>query len=81
MNVTVEYYGVLRSLCGQREQVFDVAPGTTAAALIDRVCAEHSALGSALRGVAVAIDERLVSRDTPLTAPCVVALLPPVSGG
>lgn len=77
--IEVEYYGVLKGIVGQRREEYP--PQTTVRALLDAVAARHPEIAGALPGTAVAHDEELVARDAELPDGCVVALLPPVSGG
>lgn len=81
MKVRVEYYGVLRSLAGTREEFVEVAAPATVAAVVAAVAARHHGIDGAMRGVATAVDEQLTGRGTPVVEGQVVALLPPVSGG
>ena len=81
MRTTVEYYGVLRSIAGCRSEELTLAEGATVAEVVAAVSAAHPGIAGALRGVATAVDERLVARTEPVPPGAVVALLPPVSGG
>lgn len=81
ITVTLEFYGVLRGLAGTRSEAASFAAGTTAGEIRDAVGARSDALRQALRGVAIALDEKLVGSDTVVPDGAVVALLPPVSGG
>lgn len=81
MKVRVEYYGVLRSLAGSREETLDVEAPATVASVVAAVTARHATIGGAMRGVATAVDEQLTGRDTAVADGQTVALLPPVSGG
>ena len=76
----VELYGVLRGVVGARSCSVEVAESSVQAVL-DAVVALHPEIAGALRGVAVAVDERIVGRDAAVPRGAAVALLPPVSGG
>lgn len=81
ITVTLEFYGVLRGLAGARTETVSFPADATAGEIRDAVSARSDALRQALRGVAIAFDEKLVGADAPVRDGMVVALLPPVSGG
>lgn len=81
MTITVEFYGVLKHIAKTDRVEIQIDDLENVEMLVAHVIAKFPALEKAMRGVAVAVDERIVARDTPLHAPCTVALLPPVSGG
>ena len=77
--ITVEYYGILKGIVGQRVEPYPSVG--TMRELIEAVAQRHPSIAGALPGTATARDEELVGRDAELNDECVVALLPPVSGG
>lgn len=82
MELTVEYYGMLESVCGtRRERVSLQGDGVTVAAAMERLEASHEGLGQHRKHVAFAVDDELVGEDAALRDGSVLALLPPVSGG
>lgn len=82
MDLTVEYYGVLESVCGaRRERVSLDGDGVTVAAAMERLEASHDGLRQHRGHVAFAVDDELAGDDAVLRDGSVLALLPPVSGG
>ena len=80
MQVQVQYFGVLKGIVGHREEAIAVE-GSDVQALLDAVVATRPELATALRGVAVAVNDVLVGKSATVPAGATVALLPPVSGG
>ena len=83
MKLRVLYFARLRERFGVAEETLELA-GATAADLIAQlqqrggVWAEELAAGRAFR---VAVDQDIVSLDTPLPEHAEVAIFPPVTGG
>jgi molybdopterin converting factor small subunit len=80
MQITVEFYGVLRQVMGGESLQLELPAGTVDAAL-DQLCRQQPRLAEQLPRVAYAIGSDLVRRETPLVNGCTLALIPPVSGG
>lgn len=80
MRITVEYYGVLSRLMGTERQTLQPA-GSTVAELLEQLSHDNPQLREMLPRLACAIDDDLVSRDHLLAEDCILALIPPVSGG
>jgi len=81
LQVEVLFFAALREHAGTARLVRSIAPGTTAAALVESLRTDHPSLpppGPALR---IAVNEEFVPPATVLGPGDVVALLPPVSGG
>ena len=81
MRCRVLYFASLAESTGMREATFDLADGASVHDAIDRIAAAHPGLASQLKAVATAVNETYVSRNTALTDGCILALIPPVSGG
>jgi molybdopterin converting factor small subunit len=78
VQVRVRHFAVLRERRGCAVETVDVAPGTTARALYLALF-PPTAEGSV--PVMYAIDETYTDGDTPLTAGCEIAFIPPLGGG
>ena len=82
MRVTIECYGIFRSLCGGDEYPIEVAgDDVTVAAVLDALAAEVPGTADHLPRTACALGDRLVERDETIADGARVALIPPVSGG
>ena len=80
MNITLHPYGPLIEVLGPAPQAFEFS-GQSAQDLVDALHAQHSGLRPWLGRIAVAVGERILSKDDTLAAGDAVALIPPVSGG
>jgi molybdopterin converting factor small subunit len=83
LKVKVEYYGILREVCGvhAEEVELDGRAEVTVAQLVEHLVARHSGLGPHRRYMACALDTELCADDFVLRDGATLALLPPVSGG
>lgn len=81
MNINVEYYGILGHVCGTRAEQLQDADIVTVGDAIDCLVRRHSGLEHHREHMAYAVGEELIQENTPLSDGCVLALLPPVSGG
>ena len=81
MKVRIRLFAALREITGKEVIEVDVSSGTTAAALLDTLVADHPQLGPFVRVIQVAVNQELTRRETELQADDEVAFLPPVSGG
>ncbi|MDQ6781362.1 MAG: MoaD/ThiS family protein [Candidatus Eremiobacteraeota bacterium] len=59
----------------------EVAPGTTAAAAFESLCAQHPALRAAAARVAFAVNQTQTTGDHVLNDADELAILPPMAGG
>lgn len=81
MRCEVLFFAQAREAAGSDRQSIDLPDRATVRTVLDALSAQHPHL-QMLRGrLAVAIDQRYASADTPLREGCVIALIPPVSGG
>ncbi len=80
ISVTILYFAKLKESRGVAEETLQVASGTHAHALYERLKEQHG-LGLSITHVQVAIDEAFASWDAVLEDGQTVAFIPPVSGG
>ena len=81
MKINVEYYGILEEVCGTRAEQLHDADIETVGEAIDCLVRRHAGLEAHREHMAYALGEDLIPEDTRLADGCVLALLPPVSGG
>ena len=83
LKVKVEYYGILREVCGLHAEEIELDEGgkVTVAQAISHLVAQHPGLGSHRQYMACALDAELATDDSVLHDGSTLALLPPVSGG
>jgi len=78
------FFGKLCDLAEDREREFALpADVDTLARLIDAIARKDELLGAALneKSVRIAVNETIVTRDTPISDADEIAFLPPASGG
>ena len=75
------YFAQARELAACDRESISLPAGATVREALDAIMAKHPALQSLSGRLAIAVDERYASPDTPLRDGCVIALIPPVSGG
>lgn len=83
MKIKVEYYGILRDVCGRQAEELELDEhGTvTVAQALSQLIARHPGLDPHRRYMACALDAELGTDDSVLHDGATLALLPPVSGG
>ncbi len=81
MNVEVLLFAAARDRAGTGRMSVELPPGATVARLWERLAAENPALRDVLPSCRAAVDEEFAPRTASLRDGCVVAVLPPVSGG
>ncbi len=81
MQITVRFFALLREKAGTDRVVWDVAEGTTVAALAEMVGERHPDLRAYLPTSTVAVNQAYAGDDHVLRAGDEVAFLPPVGGG
>jgi molybdopterin converting factor small subunit len=95
LKVKVQYFAAVRELLNLREEIVDVADGTTVKGLFDLLFARHgkgleeyvfdSKTGSPKPHLQFLLGEKSISSIngslTVLTDGCVFAIIPPVGGG
>ncbi len=83
LKVKVEYYGILREVCGLHAEEIELDEGgaVTVAQAVSQLVARHPGLGPHRQYMACALDAELGTDDSELHDGSTLALLPPVSGG
>lgn len=83
LSIKVEYYGILRDVCGRHAEELEVdgRGDVTVAELVAQLVARHPGLEPHRHFMACALDAELCADETLLHDGAIVALLPPVSGG
>lgn len=81
MTITVLLFAQAREHAGRARMTLELPEGSRVGDALARLEREHPALAPLRAHLAVAVDQRLVRADAPLTHGAELALLPPVSGG
>ncbi len=81
MKVHLKLFAGVREIAGREEMEFDIAQGTTAGGLWERLLTEHPKLSPYTEIVKIAVNQDIVDRAVELQSEDEVAFLPPVSGG
>lgn len=81
MRIRVRLFAGVREAVGQREIVLEVAEGTTADQLLDRVAERHPQIAPLRASLLVACNREYAEGGRVLAEGDEVALIPPVSGG
>ena len=81
MRCEVLYFAQARELAACDREPIDLPSGATVRAALAAIMAKHASLQSLSGRLAIAVDERYAPPDAPLRDGCVIALIPPVSGG
>lgn len=84
MKVTVRYFASLREALGDRQELTDLAVGTTVGELRRQLCSTseaHSAALAAGRAVRCALNQVMVDESAVVMEAAEVAFFPPVTGG
>jgi molybdopterin converting factor subunit 1 len=81
VKVRIKCFASVKDILGQREIVFDLPEGTTAADLLRRLVADHPRLTGLAPSLLLAVNREYVERNRLLAEGDEVALIPPVSGG
>jgi molybdopterin converting factor subunit 1 len=81
MIVHVLLFARARDLAGTSSVELDLPTAATVADLRRALAAKHPSLANVLPQCAIAVDNDFADDDHPLSEPCEIALLPPVSGG
>jgi molybdopterin synthase catalytic subunit len=81
MTCRVLLFAQLADAVGIRELELHIEPEWTVDRALERLASEHAAIASLRANLAVAIDDAYATPSTRLTDGCVLALIPPVSGG
>lgn len=81
LRCTVLFFAQARDLAGRDRWQLEVPAGATVSEALDQVLRAHPRL-AVLRGqLAIAMDDRYASDATVIRDGCVLAIIPPVSGG
>ena len=78
--VVLLFAGIAEAVGEERVEV-ELREGATVDDALDALAREHAAIAEQRASLAVAVDERYARRDDVLRDGCVLALIPPVSGG
>jgi len=94
MNVKVQYFALVREMVGLRDEVLNLAHGSTVLDLLKVLATRHTQLKDYLFDPKTAmprpnlqflVDDNLISAlkgfETPMTKDCTFAIIPPVGGG
>jgi len=81
MKIRLLYFAVLRDIAGRDEQVIDVADGTRAGDVWQRLRSEHAALRDYVQPPMIAVNESYVGVEEILRDGDELAFIPPVAGG
>ena len=81
MQITIEFFGVLRSLAGTGQASITLAPGSSVAEACAMLATRFPDMAERLTSTACAVGDSLVARSTPLVDGTTLVLIPPVSGG
>ncbi|MDI3316717.1 MAG: molybdenum cofactor biosynthesis protein MoaE [Bacillota bacterium] len=81
MRVSVRLFAGAAEAVGARQLELELAGGSTAGQLLDRLLEEHPALSRFGPSLLLAVNRRYAGRDAHLADGDEVALIPPVSGG
>ncbi len=81
MNVRLLYFAVLRDITGKSEAELQLAPGTRAADVWQKLRHDYVQLSDYAQPPMVAINETYAAADTVLRDGDELAFIPPVAGG
>jgi molybdopterin synthase catalytic subunit len=82
MNITMQYFGVIRErYTHASKETVELAAGTDVAALASELSARYPGLDQALGHVRIAVNEYFADQATVLNDGDVVVLIPPTAGG
>lgn len=81
MRCEVLFFAQAREAAKCDRQSIDLPAESTVRDALDALGVQHPTLQSLRGRLAVAVDQRYATADSPLRDGCVIALIPPVSGG
>jgi molybdopterin synthase catalytic subunit len=81
MRYRVLLFAQLAEALGTTELELVAEDGATAGDALRTLSARHEPIAALAGRLALAVDDRYASPDTPLRDGCTIALIPPVSGG
>jgi molybdopterin converting factor subunit 1 len=81
VKIHLKLFAGVREIAGQEEVELDVAEGTTAGGLWERLLTDYPKLSPYTEIIQVAVNQDVVDRGVQLQQEDEVAFLPPVSGG
>ncbi len=81
IEVSVLFFARARELAGTGETKISLADGSSVQAASDRIAEVFPDLKGLLRSCRLAVNEELAQADDKVRAGCVLAVIPPVSGG
>src|SRR4051812_9666024 len=81
MQIRVLFFGILKDVCGQAEDLFQAPAGIDAGFVFDHYAATYPKLAEMAQSIVIARNQEFTSRGEQLADGDEIALLPPVSGG
>ena len=81
LKITILYFARVKDLVGLESEIIDLSCGNTVESLLTNVSLIHPKIKDMLNIIQVAINYKIVNKNTLLRNGDEVALLPPVSGG
>jgi molybdopterin converting factor subunit 1 len=81
LTCTILLFAAAADATGKREMKITLPASSTVGDAFDAVANEHESLAAMKEYCAIAVDQQISKRSTPLHDGCTVAILPPVSGG
>lgn len=81
MQCSVRLFAQARDLAGTDRMTLDLPQNATVRDALNAILQSHPDLEPLCQRLAVAVDERYAQMDSTLRDGCIIALIPPVSGG
>ncbi|MEA2339813.1 MAG: sulfur-carrier protein [Thermoanaerobaculia bacterium] len=81
MKIRLLFFAVLRDIAGRSEDVFELADGTTAGDVWQRLRDRHAPLRDYVQPPMIAVNESYVGAEEVLRDGDELAFIPPVAGG
>jgi len=81
MKVRVQFYAQLRDLAGMRERDVDLAEGSTAGDLLEKIYSSIPALRAHDKSILIGAGVEFVDRHYQLKPDDQISIMPPVQGG
>jgi len=81
LTITVLLFAQARERAGTARETLELPAGSRVSDALGVLESRHPELATLRDHLAIAVDQRLVRDDAPLTSGAELALLPPVSGG
>jgi molybdopterin converting factor subunit 1 len=81
LKITILYFARVKDLVGLEKEIINLSYGTTVETLLANMSLIHPKIKDMLNIIQVAINYKIVNKNTLLRNGDEVAILPPVSGG